>query len=307
MPPSIASILGLHPLPSSSNVLFLGEGDFTFSASLLKSLTSGTIAGGTSAGGVSPLPPTLTFTVTSYDTLSTVLKKYPLSSSSLSTLSEYNIKPLHSIDALNLPPTPPYDKIIWMFPHTGHQRVHLNRHLLFNFFKNLTSLSPKGLVYISLSDCRPYSDWRLESSATFHGYETVKKVYWDSKSLEGYKHVTTLGGEAYRGVNGVREGKGVGCWVYGFRFVGGEKEEEKVETIGGGYEVRVGDSDDDDVVEGEESIKGFDEEVEEVEKEGKKIGEKEKKRSRSAKREERKKKKRSRNERRKIARKKAKT
>ena len=105
----------------------------------------------------------------------------------------------------------------------------------------------------------------------------------------------------------VREGKGVGCWVYGFRFVGGEKEEEKVETIGGGYEVRVGDSDDDDVVEGEESIKGFDEEVEEVEKEGKKIGEMEKKRSRSAKREERKKKKRSRNERRKIARKKAKT
>ena len=81
--------------------------------------------------------------------------------SSLSTLLSLNLIPLFSINALSLSSPlcrllpPKFTKIIWMFPHSGHQRVHVNRHMLFDFFNGLEeTLQEGGEVYVTLTDGR---------------------------------------------------------------------------------------------------------------------------------------------------------
>ncbi|GMH66365.1 hypothetical protein TrLO_g3253 [Triparma laevis f. longispina] len=292
MPPSIASILHLHPPPSSpQSILFLGEGDFSFSSSLLSSIPS--LFSSTKGSST----PQHTIIPTAYDSKQVVLKKYPKSQNSLSTLLSLDLIPLFSINALSLssPPLsrllpPKFTKIIWMFPHSGHQRVHVNRHMLFDFFNGLEeTLQEGGEVYVTLTDGRPYSDWKLLESAHSNGFKLKSQTSWESSRLPGYAHVTTLASNAYKGVNGTMESKGVlGSVVYCFGFVG--KEEEKVEeVVEGKYNVRIEDSEEEE----EEDVV-----VEEKGETEEKKGEKEIKKG------EKKKKKRSRNERRKIANKK---
>ena len=208
---SISSLLRLTTIPPPS-ILFLGEGDFSFSSSLLSSLQS---TGTTLSPYVHP---------TAFDSRQVCLKKYG-TSASLSTLESLGCPPWFQVDATDLKTTIPgsrpgggYDRVIWMFPHSGEQRVHVNRHLIVNFFRSVGPvLSQNGFIYVTLTDGRPYSDWRLEEAAEASDFKLRRMTSWSSSSLPGYCHVTTLAGSAFGGTHATMETKGIlGSKIYAF-------------------------------------------------------------------------------------------
>ena len=201
---SIIDLLRLTTTPPPS-ILFLGEGDFSFSSTLLGSLR---------ASG-HPLSPHTH--PTAYDSSKVCHKKYATSASSISALRSLSCPPFFGVDATSLPRTAPsnrpsegYDRVVWMFPHSGEQRVHVNRHMLRGFFGCVGSLlSRRGHVYVALTAGRPYSDWRLREAAEAADFKMRRCTTWSSSALSGYTHVTTLGGGAYAGEYGTMETKGM--------------------------------------------------------------------------------------------------
>ncbi|GMI03431.1 hypothetical protein TrRE_jg6207 [Triparma retinervis] len=204
-PHVISKVLRLLPssLPPPKSfkppkALFLGEGDFSFTSTLHSNLLSHSV-------------PTR-WVCTSYEPAAAVLSKYKeKASSSLSYLREAEgCEVLHGVDAMNLDKCQPlegekFDLIIFMFPHSGTQRTHVNRELISRYFSTSLSLaSPTCVVWVATTDCQPYNSWRIPESAKGHGYEEVKDWRWSlrEEGLKGYEHVTTLGEEAYGGKGG---------------------------------------------------------------------------------------------------------
>ena len=97
-----------------------------------------------------------------------------------------------------------FDRVIWNFPHTGEQRVHLNRNLIREFLEKVPGiLSKSGRVYITLNWKPPYSLWNLDAmlpdNLHAEGYLKFSPKLWP-----GYGHQTTLGGRG--GAKSVEEG-----------------------------------------------------------------------------------------------------
>ncbi len=60
---------------------------------------------------------------------------------------------LHGVDATKLEknfPAQKFERIIFNFPHTGEQRVHLNRALLHDFFQRLVELSSSRMPHLAV-------------------------------------------------------------------------------------------------------------------------------------------------------------
>ena len=201
---TIADLLRLHTNPAPS-ILFVGEGDFSFSHNLVATLHASNQA-------LSPHTHP-----TAYDSSKACLKKYGSAATAIQALRSLSCSPSFGVDATSLESTAPrarpsegYDRVVWMFPHSGEQRVHVNRHLLAAFFKSVGSvLAGGGYVYVTLTDGRPYSDWRLEEAAEASDFKLRRCTSWSSSSLPGYRHVTTLGGSAYGGASGTMETMGL--------------------------------------------------------------------------------------------------
>lgn len=111
-----------------------------------------------------------------------------------------------------------FDRIIWNFPHTGEQRVHLNRNLIRDFLEKVPDiLSESGRVYITLNWKPPYSLWDINSmlpnQLQSRGYLKFSPSIWP-----GYGHQTTLGGSG--GARPVEEGI-EGARSYAFSLANG--------------------------------------------------------------------------------------
>ena len=101
-------------------------------------------------------------------------------------------------------PCKAFDRVIWNFPHTGEQRVHLNRNLIRDFLEKVPGiLANDGRVYITLNWKPPYSLWNLNAmlpkELQAKGYLKFSPDLWP-----GYGHQTTLGGSG--GAKPVEEG-----------------------------------------------------------------------------------------------------
>ena len=127
---------------------------------------------------------------------------------------------LHGVDACNLDKTfqlanHAFDRIILNFPHSGKQRVHINRHLIKEFLASaaLFVKRPHGQVHLTLklryallitwsTEPRhrvtaarprpPYSNWGSEEAASEAGLCHVDTLDFDSGAFPGYQHQTTL-------------------------------------------------------------------------------------------------------------------
>ena len=120
-------------------ILVLGDGDFSFSRGLVSHL------GGDGRNIVA----------TSYDSHAEVLAKYPQAKDVLRAVTQSGARTAHGIDARQLeahfPHEQVFDRVVFNFPHSGQQRVHVNRALLRDFFASAKEvLAPGGLIHVTL-------------------------------------------------------------------------------------------------------------------------------------------------------------
>eukprot|EP01134_Creolimax_fragrantissima_P005388 CFRG5388T1 len=169
--------------PRNQKVLVVGDGDFGFSAGLVSHRMGGT--------GVF---------ASSYDSEKSVLGKYgERASRMIKTVREKGGTVVHDVDATNLIETLPkglqckkFDRIVFNFPHTGKQRVHLNRMLLHDFFVSAKGfVQENGEIHCTLKNKPPYCGWDIEKQAERAGLVMVDQKRFEFSSFKGYRHVTT--------------------------------------------------------------------------------------------------------------------
>ena len=170
-------------------VLVVGDGDFSFSRGLVQHR-------GTGRGVVA----------TSLDSDRRVRVKYANAPECIAAVRALHGLVLHDVDATKLQALPQcvatsagpqpvpavFQYIVFNFPHSGQQRVHINRSLLCNFFESARDrLSVHGEVHVTLKTQPPYSNWGIEDRARDAGLVLKARRKFDSRLFAGYRHRTT--------------------------------------------------------------------------------------------------------------------
>lgn len=220
------------PFGPYDHILLVGEGDFSFTKSLVEEHGCANV------------------TATSFDTEEEVLKKYPTFSDTRDALTSLTPPvPLHhGVDATKLSSykvlkcqrdeqeeeddeaaaaASGWDTIAFMFPHVGglstdvNRQVRSNQALLVAFFKScLETSTPKqrlrileqqanrpnlvqrrqheflrmgGKIMVALFEGEPYTLWNVRDLARHAGLKVVESYKFDWTQYPGYSHVRTLG------------------------------------------------------------------------------------------------------------------
>ncbi|KAF2479875.1 hypothetical protein BDY17DRAFT_233166, partial [Neohortaea acidophila] len=197
------------PFDPSDRILLVGEGDFSFAASLVEHHACHNL------------------TATSLDTRTELLAKYaPQAEEHIRALEEAGQTVLHNVDATKLERNKAvikaaaaaaagnhgeaaahgFDKILFNFPHIGgkstdvNRQVRANQELLVSFFASCTSntspplLAPRsGQILITLFDGAPYTLWNIRDLARHSGLEVERSFKFDAGLYPGYRHARTLG------------------------------------------------------------------------------------------------------------------
>jgi hypothetical protein len=141
-------------------ILVVGDGDFSFSRSVTRLISTAAAA---AEAGVKATESVLV--ATSFDSLTEVCAKYPHAPKVLATIRAQEAPPrvtiLHGVDATALHAADSaalglFDLIVFNFPHSGLQRVHLNRNLVREFLTSARGrLRPAGKILVSLKMAPP--------------------------------------------------------------------------------------------------------------------------------------------------------
>eukprot|EP00467_Chlorarachnion_reptans_P008990 CAMPEP_0114501880 /NCGR_PEP_ID=MMETSP0109-20121206/8743_1 /TAXON_ID=29199 /ORGANISM="Chlorarachnion reptans, Strain CCCM449" /LENGTH=444 /DNA_ID=CAMNT_0001679657 /DNA_START=100 /DNA_END=1434 /DNA_ORIENTATION=+ len=169
-------------LANQAAILILGDGDFTFTRGLIRSRPDRDGSG---------------ILATSYDSEDAVKAKYPNAEDVLTEIRRYKASIMHGVDCRKLHTGAlsqrKFSRIIFNFPHSGKQRVHVNKALLRNFFKSAKNvLLPDGQIHVTLRDKPPYSNWKLGEQASVEGFKLQASRLFNEKMFPGYRHRTTL-------------------------------------------------------------------------------------------------------------------
>ncbi|CAM9200551.1 unnamed protein product [Choristocarpus tenellus] len=161
------------------SILICGDGDFSFTRGVIQHRRTG-----------------LGVVATSLDSRQTVLAKYPRAEHWLTKLENDGAQVIHSVDATKLKETllvatpisetrscPMFDRVVFNFPHTGKQRVHLNQNLIRDFFKSTRDLvkcaAAGGEIHVTLKNRPPYSGWNVRYSFKLCVILISRKHTWD--------------------------------------------------------------------------------------------------------------------------------
>ncbi|KAE9004230.1 hypothetical protein PF011_g12542 [Phytophthora fragariae] len=151
---------------AEDDVLVLGDGDFSYSRGLVKHH-------GTGRG----------LLATSFDSESQVHSKYPNAQECIAAVKT----------GTGMVAVPDFFKfIVFNFPHSGQQRVHINRALLVNFFESARDrLTVHGEAHVTLKTKPPYSNWFIEDQAKAAGFVLKERRKFNIRLFPGYRHRTT--------------------------------------------------------------------------------------------------------------------
>ncbi|KNC47571.1 uncharacterized protein AMSG_02596 [Thecamonas trahens ATCC 50062] len=164
-------------------MLLVGDGDFSLAVAMVR------LAGGDGSRLVA----------TSYDYAEDVRDKYKQAESNIRALEKAGASVLHGVDGRRLHRKKElrgelFDRIVFFFPHSGQQRVHVNRLLLSEFFSSAARvLAPGGEVHVALKTFAPYIHWNAPGAAAAAGLDLVVQHPLASLQLRehGYIHRTT--------------------------------------------------------------------------------------------------------------------
>eukprot|EP00892_Ulva_mutabilis_P005241 jgi/Ulvmu1/3089/UM015_0129.1 len=164
---------------AAHKILVLGDGNFSFSRGLVNSMSNGD-----------------NVIATSYDSYDVVVEKCgPEASTCIAACKEGGAEVRHCVNAAQLHhhfEDASFQRIVFNFPHTGHQRVHVNRDFVSRFFVSARPLLMKGgELHITLKMQPPYSLWGIPELALEKGYVHYSTTDFDQAAFPGYKHMTT--------------------------------------------------------------------------------------------------------------------
>ncbi|XP_058113299.1 uncharacterized protein At4g26485-like [Magnolia sinica] len=169
---------------SSHKILLVGEGDFSFSASIAKALRSAT-----------------NMVATSHDSKEMLRIKHWSSEAHLEELNGLGCMVLHDVDVhdMNKQPilkTMKFDRIIFNFPHAGHipffkerdtYLIEQHKNLLSGFFHSASKmLTDGGEVHVAHRNDYPYNRWKLEKLAKRAGLVLKECVEFRKSDYPGY-------------------------------------------------------------------------------------------------------------------------
>jgi 25S rRNA (uracil2634-N3)-methyltransferase len=175
-------------LHSDLQILLVGEGNLSFSASLCESLTDASL-----------------LTATCYDSESVLNRKYPDAQENIELIRDYEGTVLFGIDATRLHSiksikSRSFDRIIFNFPHAGagikdqDRNILVNQKLLLEFFTSAVQvLADHGFILVTLKQGMPYDEWKIKKQAQAAGLATARSFVFSPQDYPGYQHRRTLG------------------------------------------------------------------------------------------------------------------
>ncbi|XP_057983362.1 uncharacterized protein At4g26485-like [Malania oleifera] len=163
---------------SSHRILLVGEGNFSFAASLANAFGSAS-----------------NIFATSLDSKDDVMRKHPSARGNLERLESLECTIIHEVDAHTMSLHPslsrlPFDRIVFNFPHAGfilpeHNQIQIRLHqkLVKGFFGSAGKmLAEGGEVHVTHKTTYPFSEWKIEELAGECGLSLVERVefcIWD--------------------------------------------------------------------------------------------------------------------------------
>jgi len=217
------------PFHSSESILLVGEGDFSFSHSLVDHYGCHNLI------------------CTTLESRSTLAEKYPQSSEYVKYLEDTGAKMVYSIDATALGhpnkgggnhfrKLGPFDKIVFNFPHTGgltkdvNRQVRANQELLVGFFKSaLGMLGEGGRIVVTIFEGEPYELWGIRNLARHAGLGVVRSTRFEWEKFPSYRHARTLGN--VKGGGGWK-GEDRAARMYIFGRPGEEEKTRPIDNVG---------------------------------------------------------------------------
>ena len=198
---SIDTSSGLYE-PGAYKALILGDGDFSFSNSLVKHFKKGSY-------------------YTSYESHSSVTTIYPSALDNIQQLSNIEgTTVLHHIDATNIKNSiinnsnhdhdktqldiqlnHYFDRIIWNFPCIAKEKgqdgqaedLKANQDLITSFFiSSKDVLSKDGEIHITHKVIQPFNWWDIETLGRYQGYKCIGRVIFDKLLYPAYTNRKVL-------------------------------------------------------------------------------------------------------------------
>ncbi|KAJ3104685.1 hypothetical protein HDU97_008961 [Phlyctochytrium planicorne] len=173
------------------SVLFVGEGNFSFSRAICEAIGPQTVIS------------------TCYDSEEVVSEKYTESADNISAILELDGSVLYGIDATNLTKHRPlkakkFSKIVFNFPHCGKgpqncikdqdRNIRSNQELCSGFLQSSQALlAPGGEILLTLRSGEPYDSWDVKRLAKTVGLATKTTTVFHPDDFPGYAHRRTIG------------------------------------------------------------------------------------------------------------------
>ncbi|KAB1204485.1 hypothetical protein CJ030_MR8G028119 [Morella rubra] len=167
---------------SSHQILLVGEGDFSFAASLARKFGDA-----------------VNMIATSLDSKDDLIRCYPFAKTNLKELEDCRCSVLHDVDVHTMVSHPlllskSFDRIIFNFPHSGFYfkedhwlQIFFHVRLVSGFFKSAVDmLTENGEIHITHKTANPYSKWEIEKLAEEVGLYLLEKVPFVIFDYPGY-------------------------------------------------------------------------------------------------------------------------
>ncbi|TIA42660.1 hypothetical protein D6C78_00879 [Aureobasidium pullulans] len=154
------------PFDALDRILIIGDGDLSFSRSLVD--THGCAA----------------LLATTYDTEAELLEKYPQAQENKDAIEAEEQRVLHGVDATKLgqkevkKQAGGWERVVFNFPHVGAVTP---------------LLAPHGTVIVTLFEGEPYTLWNIRDLARHSGLEVQRSFRFQAEAYPGYSHARTLG------------------------------------------------------------------------------------------------------------------